>query len=121
MPQIQCVTNVTTYATLPVEGTWSLQGGFPTDVDEILIRQITYTSTDLGRLTYLIRSDISHQIVGTVFNSETFVSCPGTIIRPRGPLQNNINFWVEQFIPTGIVTVGDQISISMDFIKYKKL
>ena len=114
------VTNITTYATLPSTGVWSLQGGFPSDVDEIHIRQITYSSADGARLTYLVRWDLNNQIVGTVFNSPTFVSCPGTMIRPTGPLQNNINFWVDQFVSTGAVTAGDQISISMDFIKYKK-
>ena len=36
------ITNVTTTAIIDATGAWTIQGGFPTVVDEVVIRQITY-------------------------------------------------------------------------------
>jgi len=110
------ITNITTRAILSVDGNWTLSE-FPTFVDEIIIRQITYTSTDLGRLIYLIRSDINQQVFGAVLNAEAFLSCPGTVIRVKN-LQSTITFQLTQIGGSTLVTAGDQISISMDFVKH---
>ena len=123
MPQIQCVTNVMSYAILSASGTWTLQGGFPTHVDEIIIRQLAYNSADAVKNIYLIGSSINNQMLGAVANLGGFSACPGTVIRLTSPLPNVITF--QLYFPgapafPAAVTAGDMVSISMDFISYKR-
>ena len=40
--EIDYIQNVTAYATLDKTDEFSIQGGFPTNPDEVVIRQITY-------------------------------------------------------------------------------
>ena len=123
MPSIQSVTNVMSYAILPATGTWTLQGGFPQQVDEIIIRQLSYNSADAVKSIYLIGSSINNQMLGAVANLGGFSACPGTVIRLNSPLSNVITF--QLYFPgtpafPAAVTPGDMVSISMDFISYKK-
>ena len=120
---IEYIQNVMAFAELTSEGEFSIQGGFPTNPDEIVIRQITYESDDAVKLLYLVYSNINNQYIGCICNMPGFVTNPGTRIQIRNPIPNVLTF--KLFDTTNPVlnaspTPGDLISIHMDFIRYKK-
>ena len=120
--EIDYITNVTAFAELTSDGDFSIQGGFPTNPDEVVIRQITYHGDDAAKMLYLLHSNIGNQFIGCVSNTSGFVTNPVTRIQTRNPLPNVLTF--KLFLATSPVlnaspTPGDQICICMDFIKYK--
>jgi hypothetical protein len=126
-PKIEYITNVTAYAQLdPVTypGNWKMEGGFPLFPDEIIIRQITYVSSVPTSDVCLISSNINgSSFIGSVVTSDNFTSCPQTIITVRSPLPNQLTFQLQMPLqpPAPYTPQGqDMISITMDFIKYKK-
>ena len=115
------ITNVTAAAIINATGAWTIQGGFPTVVDEVVIRQITYASPGVSIELYLVHSNIGQQIIGTVANTPGFNTTPGTRIILRNPLPNVLSFQLmhPDSPPIPVITAsGDAISISMDFIRY---
>jgi hypothetical protein len=121
------VSNVCTFTTVNNavnnSGSWTLQGGYPLQPDEIIIRQITYNSNGASKdnLLFLISSNLSNSIIGSVCNISGFTSNPGTIITP-GPLPQVITFQLQT--PTSVPTpispdTLDMIAIHMDFINYR--
>ena len=121
---IESIINVTAYATIDATGQFSLLSGFPLRPDEVIIRQVTYNSIAVTKTLLLIQSSIGNQFIGSVANISGFASDPGTRIKVVNPLPNSLTFslYVPGIIPTpvGAAALGDQISISMDFISYKK-
>ncbi len=125
--QRKYVTNVSTCTVLSgtTLGAWTLNGGYPLQPDEIVIRQITYNGSGASKDTelMLISSNIvSNSILGSVCNSPGFTSNPGTVITPTSPLPPIITF--QLLYPTtgpspATPDVGDLISIHMDFINYR--
>ena len=122
--EIENITNVTASAVLDATGAFAFYGNIP-PADEVVIRQITYCSDAVAKYAYLVRS--SFGIVGTVVNTTQFVSNPGTRIRVREQLFAPLQF--QLLLPAGAggvnaptnasSDIGDMISISMDFIKYR--
>ena len=115
------ITNVTEVAIINATGAFVIQGGFPTVVDEVVIRQITYASPGVSIELYLVQSNIGNQIIGTVANMPGFNTTPGTRIILRNPLPNVLSFQLmhPDSTPTPVITAtGDAISISMDFIRF---
>ena len=121
---IEYIQNVIAYATIDDTGKFSIQGGFPTNPDEVVIRQITYDSDDAQKVLYLIHSNLSNGIIACVGNINGFVSNPGTRIQTRNPVSNVLTFELflanKPLIPIADGAELDQICISMDFIKWKK-
>lgn len=120
---IEYITQVNAWGILTADGTLSIQGGFPMDPDEVVIRQILYSSENANKGIYLVRTNINNQIIGSVSNILGFVTNPETRIRLRSPLTNIITFEVlapmNPPVP-GLVDADDLISIHMDFIKYRR-
>src|SRR5665647_1467341 len=117
MPKIRAIQNVTTSAVLDATGTWTLAGGLPQQVDEVVIRQITYM-TAASADVYLIGSSLTGGIIGTVCAAASFVSNPGTTIR-LSSVQSHVRFQLLDPVtmaPTN-QAVGDFISINFDFIR----
>ena len=112
------ITNVTTATTL-TKSTWTL----PCDVecDEVIIRQITFSSDDTSRGIFLIEASFnSGVIIGTICNTEAFSASPNMHIQLRQPLGGHISF--QLMLPNGKPArnvLGD-ISISMDLIRTRK-
>lgn len=121
---IEYIQNVTAFATLDSTGGFSIQGGFPTNPDEVVIRQVTYDSAVADKVLYLIQSNINNGIIGCISNTNGFASNPGTRIQTRNPLSNVLTFTLmlgnKPVIPAGSAVELDQITICMDFIKYRK-
>ena len=123
MCQIEYIQTVVTYCSLTTSGRWTLAGGFPTNPDECVIRQITYSSADAARQMYLVQSSLTNGLIGSVVNMASFVSNPDTHIKFTGPIQPQITF--QLLIPVtpsfpAVPLAGDTICISMDFIKYRR-
>jgi len=120
---IDYIVNVTAFAILDVQGEFSIQGGFPTNPDEVVIRQVTYDSDDATKVLYLIHSNINNGIIGCIGNTNGFASNPGTRIQTRNPLSNVLTFKMmlgtTPSVPANSAVDLDQITICMDFIKYK--
>jgi len=119
---IEYMANVTAFAELTQDGKFSIQGGFPTNPDEVMIRQITYESDDAAKLLYLVHSNIGNQYIGCIANTSGFVTNPHTRIQTRNPLPNVLTFklfLVSTPAMDASPTPGDVITIHMDFIKYK--
>src|SRR5665647_1441531 len=119
MPKIRAIQNVTTSAILDATGTWTLAGGLPQQVDEVVIRQITYSGMTAAPFdVYLIGSSLTGGIIGTVCAAQPFVSTPGTTIR-LSTVQTHVRFQLLDPVtmaPTN-QAVGDFISINFDFIR----
>jgi len=120
---VNYIQNVTAFAILDDKGEFSIQGGFPTNPDEVVIRQITYDSADAEKVLYLIHSNINNGVIGCVGNTNGFASNPGTRIQTRNPLSNVLTFKMllgtVPPVPAGAAVELDQITICMDFIKWK--
>ena len=121
---VEYIANVTAFAIFNDQGEFSIQGGFPTNPDEVVIRQVTYDSADPDKVLYLIQSNINNGIIGCIGNTNGFASNPGTRIQTRNPLSNVLTFKMmlgtSPPMPAGAAVEFDQISICMDFIKYKQ-
>ena len=119
--EIDYIANVTAFTMLGPTGEFSIQGGFPLNPDEIVIRQITYDSADPQKVLYMISSNLTNGVIGCIGNTNGFVSNPGTRIQTRNPIPNVLTFTVLLgSAPAGAAVELDQISIAMDFIRYKK-
>jgi len=117
---VEYIQNVTAFAFLDQRGEFSMQGGFPTNPDEVVIRQVTYDSADAAKVLYLIHSNINNSIIGCIGNTNGFASNPGTRIQTKNPLPNVLTFKIMLgLVPAGVAVEFDQITICMDFIKYK--
>ena len=121
---IESIINVTAFATIDATGQFSVLSGFPLRPDEVVVRQVTYNSVAATKSILLIQSNIGNQFIGSVVNISGFATALGTRIKVVNPLPNSLIFglYVPSIIPipVGAATLGDQISISMDFISYKK-
>ena len=118
--EIDSIVNITTAAILDATGQWTYGGSVPI-ADEVVIRQITYSSTNALATIFSIRSDLSNNVIASVCAIKGFTSNPNTRIQLRTPPGNYINF--QLLLPTGASTVlaaTDYISINMDFIKYRR-
>ena len=120
---IEYIQNVTVFVTLNSTDEFSIQGGFPTNPDEVVIRQITYGHTAGANEMILIHSNLNNGIIGVIGGINGFMSNPGTRIQTRNPITNVLTFRLMTAVtpptPAGAVVDLDQICISMDFIKYK--
>ena len=120
---IEYIQNVTAVATLNQTDEFSIQGGFPTNPDEVVIRQITYGHSVPNGEMILIHSNLSNGIIGAIGGINGFTSNPGTRILTRNPITNVLTFRLMTAVtpptPAGAAVDLDQICISMDFIKYK--
>ena len=121
---IEYVQNVIAYATLNQTDQFSIQGGFPTNPDEVVIRQITYGHSVPNGEMILIHCNLTNGIIGAIGGINGFTSNPGTRIHTRNPISNVLTF---KFMtaatpptPAGAAVDLDQICISMDFIKYRQ-
>ena len=124
MSSIDYIKNVSTYAILTADGTWTLPGGFPQDATEIIIRQITYAAAVAVSDICLISCNLSgSQIIGSAVSSTNFTSCPQTTITLRSPLPNQLTFQLmhpsQPLVALSPIRdpTGDMISITMDFVK----
>ena len=118
--EIDSIVNITTAAILDTTGQWTYSGGIPI-ADEVVIRQVTYSSTNAFAPVYMIRSDLSNNNIASVCAMKGFTSNPNTRIQLRSPPGNYINFQI--LLTTGASTTGaslDFVSINLDFIKYRK-
>jgi len=119
---IEYIVNVQAYATLGGTDEFTLRGGFPTNPDEVVIRQITYGHTAGANELLLIHSNLSNGIIGAIGGVNGFTSNPGTRIQTRNLITNVLTFRLMSATtpptPTGAAVDLDQICISMDFIKY---
>ena len=120
---IDYIVNVQAYATLVGTDEFTLQGGFPTNPDEVVIRQITYGHSVPNGEMILIHSNLNNGIIGAIGGINGFTSNPGTRILTRNPITNVLTFKLMTTfnppMPAGAAVDLDQICISMDFIKYK--
>jgi len=123
---VEYIQNFTAFAILDSTGEFSVQGGFPTNPDEVVIRQITYTygfGTGCGMV--LIHSNLSNQIIASAIGSDQFSSNPGTRIQTRNPIPSMLTFRVEFPTIPPLPAVNDvdkhEIMIHMDFIKWKPI
>ena len=120
---IDYIVNVQAFATLGGTDEFTLQGGFPTNPDEVVIRQITYGHSVPNGEMILIYSNLSNGIIGAIGGINGFTSNPGTRILTRNPITNVLTFKLMTAVtpptPAGAAVDLDQICISMDFIKYK--
>jgi hypothetical protein len=119
--EIEYITNVTASTVLDETGVWRYNGHLP-DADEIVIRQITYNSTNAFNPIWNIWANLGSttQIVGTVCASIGFTSCPGTRIHLRTP-PSQCEFQLRSTM--GLTTTGanlDFVAINFDLIKYRK-
>ena len=123
MSQIDYIQNVQAHATLGNTDEFTIHGGFPTNPDEVVIRQITYGHSAGANELILIYSNLSNSIIGAIGGINGFTSNPGTRIQTRNPLSNVLTFKLMSATtppePIGAAVHLDQICISMDFIKYK--
>lgn len=122
---IDYIVNVQAYVSLGGTDEFSIQGGFPINPDEVVIRQITYAPSAVGTPNMvLIHSNISNGITGAICRINGFTSNPGTRIQTRNPLSNVLTFRLmtptTPPAPAGNMVDMDSICISMDFIKYKQ-
>ena len=119
---MEYIQNVTAFATLNSTDEFSIQGGFPTNPDEVVIRQITYGHTAGNNEMILIHSNLNNGIIGVIGGINGFMSNPGTRIQTRNPITNVLTFKLMSAVtpptPIGAAVDLDQICISMDFIKY---
>lgn len=112
------ITNVLTYAVLTATGEWTMQGSFMPCPDEIVVRQITFSSAAPTNSLLVVQSNLG--MLGSVVTTN-FASNPGTRIQMRNPIAGPLTF--KLFVPTqtsltpATINVGDSISIAMDFIK----
>lgn len=116
--EIEYVTNVTTSASLDATGQWTL-GQLPF-ADEVVIRQITYSSSNAIKPIFSIWSNLGNNgILASVCACPGFTSNPGTRIQLRNPPQAQTTF--QMMLGTAIATSssGDFVAINMDFIKYR--
>ena len=126
MSQIDYIQNVTAFATFGQGATkFSIQGGFPTNPDEVVIRQITYGHTAGAGEMLLIHSNLTNGIIACIGGINGFTSNPGTRIQTRNPISNVLTFTImDATTPSTPVDPAvvdlDQICIAMDFIRYKK-
>ena len=60
---IEYIQNVIAYATLDKTDQFSIQGGFPTNPDEVVIRQITYGHSVAAGEMILIHSNLTNGII----------------------------------------------------------
>lgn len=122
---IEYIANVTAFGIFDAEGQFSIQGGFPTNPDEVVIRSVTY-SPGLGtpHTMGLVHSNLTHQIIACVLTSGQFTSSPGTRIQTRNPIPNVLTFTMmaPSTPPTPAKSDVDmhEICINMDFIKWKR-
>ena len=119
------VTNVCTCTLLDASGSWTLNGGYPLQPDEIVVRQITFNGSGPSKNTelMLITSNISSGVtLGSICNIPGFTSNPGTVITPTGPLPQVITFQLMYPIigsSPASPDVADLICVHMDFINYR--
>ena len=116
---IESIVNVTSYAVLTSSGEWTYNGGMPCP-DEVVVRQLTYSGTGGLPELLIIKSNLG--VLGSIITSDNFQSTPGTRIQPRsfsGPLTFGL-FVPFASLQPAVVTVGDRISVSLDFIRYRK-
>ena len=123
MSHTEYIKIVTASGIIDNTGTISVQGGFPTSPDEIVIKQITYDSVSIFPQVFMIQSSVDNQIVGAVRNVTGFHAEPIVRMQPRTPLPAILTFTI-------LTTAGapalanaslDFLCIVMEFIKYKKL
>ena len=122
---IEYVQNLTAYAILDNTGEFSIQGGFPTNPDEVVIRSVTYShGAGAAKGMVLIHSNLANQVIANAIGSAQFSSQPGTRIHIRNPISNVLTFKVMAPFTPMIPALADvefhEICISMDFIKWKK-
>lgn len=118
--EIESITNVVSYAIL-VNDKWTYTGNFPPSPDEIVIRQITYSSEKADPRILLVNSSVG--LLGSIVAVPSYVSNPGTRIKVRNPISNPLEFWLSiptqgSMMPAANVD-DDYIAIHMDFIKYR--
>ena len=118
---IEAIVNVTSYAVLSIDGTWTYNGNYMTCPDEIVIRQVAYSGSGAAELL-ILKSNLG--VLGSIITSDNFQSTPGTRIQTRSGISGPLTFGL--FIPNAgtllpaIVPAGDMIAVHMDFIRYRK-
>ena len=122
---IEYVQNLTAYAIMDNTGEFSIQGGFPTNPDEVVIRSVTYSyGAGSAKGLVLIHSNLANQVIANAIGSAQFSSCPSTRIHIRNPISNVLTFKVMAPFTPMIPALADvelhEICISMDFIKYRQ-
>jgi len=120
---VEYIQNFTAFGIFDDTGEFSIQGGFPTNPDEVVIRSISYSQGQgIGYSMMLVQSNLSPLLC--VVGSGQFCSNPGTRIQTRNPLPNILTLkMMKPTTPPEPTDAGDvelhEICISMDFIKYK--
>ena len=126
--EIEFITNINAFAVLSANGCWSLNSGFPSLADEIVIRQISYSSTnDVSGQGVLLIVSPQLGVIGSITNHISFTASPGTRIQLRHPI-SMLEFRLHvptNPTPTPVTSANydvdlDMVCISMDFIKYRK-
>ena len=120
---VEYIQNFTAFGIFDKTGEFSIQGGFPINPDEVVIRSVAY-SPGLGAAysMLLVQSNLSPLLC--VVGSGEFCSNPGTRIQTRNPLPNILTFKMMKPTTPIVPALDDvemhEICISMDFIKYKQ-
>ena len=122
---IEYIQNLTAYAILDNTGEFSIQGGFPTNPDEVIIRSVTYShGAGAAKAMVLIHCNLANQVIASAIASAQFSSQPGTRIQTRNPISNVLTFKIMAPFTPMVQAFADaeyhEICISMDFIKYRQ-
>lgn len=97
----------------------------PTDVDEVIIRQLDYQDDGNNRLVYHVYSNLAiggDGTIGTIWAQLNYNSSPGTRIRVHSPIPNQLTFHIKNADPqiNTVLTAGCTIVIHLEMIRYVK-
>jgi len=132
MSRIEIIKQVTFYSDLTSSaGYWSQNINIPFSPDEIIVRQISYSGPGAEDGTFLIRSSLNYDFIGSfAVNSDINITANAVSVNPRTVIKVAPNMIVNQAdftlytvaggsILTPTTALSGTIIISCDFIKYR--
>jgi hypothetical protein len=126
MSEIQYIHNVTAgryFLTSPGVFTIQLTGLPDINPDEVIVRAINFNSIPEDKNLYLIWSNIKNDYIGSFCGGKA-PHFPQTRIWLNGPVPNMLEFKLYTRTGTGVVQIpslSGEVSIHLDFIKYKRV
>lgn len=131
MPEILAIKNITashSFGGTPGQFNQSVTSMPVHPVDEVVIRSISWNSTIVGGnpFLYLLWSNITHDVIGTIAGGDFISNCPGTRILLNSPFPNRLEFrlltppTVDDGQPVFDAAVTGEIAINMDLISYRR-
>ena len=132
MSRIEIIKQVTFYSDLTSSaGYWTQNINIPFSPDEIIVRQISYSGPGAEDGTFLIRSSLNYDFIGSfAVNSDINITANAVSVNPRTVIKVAPNMIVNQAdftlytvaggsILTPTTALSGTIIISCDFIKYR--